>query len=91
MGTNVVEDFTFGPMFAYGVNDTEGPGGFDGCGVFVGSTTASCGLTSPLPDLDLTFALATKIDVIPVPASLPLLAFGIGGLGLMARRKRKAT
>ena len=29
--------------------------------------------------------------VVPVPASLPLLAFGIGGLGYMARRKRRSA
>ena len=35
--------------------------------------------------------LSDDLSAIPVPASLPLLAFGIGGLGLMARRKRKAA
>ncbi|GIT86772.1 hypothetical protein ROBYS_17880 [Roseobacter sp. OBYS 0001] len=31
------------------------------------------------------------ISAVPVPAALPLLLAGIGGLGFMARRKRKAA
>ncbi|WP_282059241.1 VPLPA-CTERM sorting domain-containing protein [Roseobacter litoralis] len=32
-----------------------------------------------------------EASIVPVPAALPLLLAGIGGLGFMARRKRKAT
>lgn len=31
------------------------------------------------------------LSAVPLPASLPLLAFGFGGLGFMARRKRKTA
>lgn len=31
------------------------------------------------------------VSVVPISASLPLLAFGLGGLGLMVLRKRNAT
>lgn len=34
---------------------------------------------------------ATTLSAVPVPAALPLLLAGVGGLGLMARRKRKAA
>ena len=40
-----------------------------------------------------TFRIVTVAEVtpVPIPASLPLFAAGLGGLGLMARRKRKAA
>lgn len=31
------------------------------------------------------------LSAVPLPASLPLLAFGFGGLGFMSRRKRKTA
>lgn len=41
----------------------------------------------PIDNIEISGAMTP----IPVPASLPLLALGIGGLGLMARRKRKVS
>ncbi len=34
---------------------------------------------------------ATAISPVPLPAALPLLAAGLGGLGFMGRRKKKAA
>ena len=36
------------------------------------------------------FAIASLVSTVPLPAGLPLLLAGIGGLGLMARKKRRA-
>jgi hypothetical protein len=41
--------------------------------------------------LTYTYEPRTDPSVIPLPAGLPLLLAGLGGLGLMARRKRKAA
>jgi hypothetical protein len=35
--------------------------------------------------------MTVNVAPIPVPAALPLLLAGLGGLGLAARRKRKAA
>lgn len=32
-----------------------------------------------------------NVSAVPLPAGLPLLLAGLGGLGLMKRRKRKAA
>jgi len=41
------------------------------------------------PTFDFSFSL--EGDVVPLPATLPLFATGLGGLGLLGwRRKRKA-
>lgn len=39
----------------------------------------------------ITNTQSMAVAAVPVPAGLPLLLAGIGGLGLMARRKRKAA
>jgi hypothetical protein len=41
--------------------------------------------------LTYTYEPAAVPNVIPLPAALPLLLAGLGGFGLMARRKRKAA
>lgn len=42
-------------------------------------------------DVDFTQGTTVPPSAVPLPASLPLLAFGFGAIGLMARRKRKAS
>ncbi|MDV7143534.1 VPLPA-CTERM sorting domain-containing protein [Tropicimonas sp. TH_r6] len=37
------------------------------------------------------YEVTIETSAIPLPASLPLLVFGLGGLGLAARRKRKSA
>jgi hypothetical protein len=43
------------------------------------------------PILDNIVLTFDDVTPVPVPAALPLLLAGVGGLGLMARRKRKAA
>ena len=42
-------------------------------------------------DAEQFYLASATVSPVPVPAGLPLLLAGIGGLGLMARRKRKTT
>jgi len=90
LGGNVYSPTLVGPAFAYTNGSTTV---FDACALFSGATTASCGATNKFSAVNsnpivYTFAIAEKISAVPLPAGLPLLAAGIGFLGLMGRRKR---
>lgn len=50
----------------------------------------AAGLNQSTPLWD-NIVLTKKIPAVPLPAGLPLLLAGIGGLGLMARRKLKVV
>jgi hypothetical protein len=68
-----------------GAFTTVSPTGFTNITSLVFTRTA--GITR-IDNIVLTYEDVTPV---PVPAALPLLLAGIGGLGLMARRKRKAA
>ena len=66
----------------------------DGSGFFFGSYEGTPGdwvVTSVSVGQEPEVRAVLTVSSVPVPASLPLLAVGLGGLGLMARRKRKAA
>ncbi len=55
---------------------------------FDNGSSASANLPAGSPS-GLNVDILGTMNVVPVPASLPLLAFGLGSLGLFVRRKRK--
>ena len=74
-------------------NYTGGSGGF---GVVfdqaISSVTFSTTWGYDLSDMDdLHYKTASSVSTVPVPAGLPLLVSGLGGLGLMGWRRKRAA
>jgi len=54
---------------------------------FLSGEETAAGTTLALPQ-DATLLATIELSQVPIPAALPLLLFGLGGLGVMARRRK---
>lgn len=87
-----------GPIFAYDsfVFGDSAPTGQRGIEFVFGffffcieGLPCSSSVSQSFPDAQLTYAVADEINVIPLPAGLPLLLAGIGGLAALRIRKSR--
>ncbi|MDB2369103.1 VPLPA-CTERM sorting domain-containing protein [Octadecabacter sp.] len=64
--------------------------GFDDLSPFIGTGFLTASLFADTPDVNLSYNITYTFTpaVVPLPASLPLLLVGLGGLGVVYRRKR---